>query len=163
MTAKKALGFGMKVIAFDPYVKQTDMDVKLVDLDTLLATSDFISLHAPLTDETRKLVGAGTLAKMKDGVYLVNTSRGGLVDEDALAGAVRSGKVAAAGLDVLTSEPPQHGNPLVGLKNVVITPHTSFFSNDSIAELKHKAALNMVEVIQGRKVTYCLNRSVLGA
>ncbi|MFC1544796.1 C-terminal binding protein [Gemmatimonadota bacterium] len=162
MTARKALGFGMKVIAFDPYINQTDMDVQLTDLDSLLSESDFISLHAPLTDETNKIINAGTLAKMKDGAYLVNTSRGGLVDEAALADAVRGGKVAAAGLDVLTNEPPEHGNPLVGLKNVVLTPHASFFSNDSIVELKRKSALNMVEVIEGRKVSYCLNPSVLG-
>ncbi len=161
MTARKALGFGMKVLAFDPYVKETGMDVELTSLDSLLAASDFVSLHAPLTEETNKMINAGTLGKMKDGVYLVNTSRGGLVDESALADAVRGGKVAGAGLDVLTSEPPEQGNPLVGLKNVVLTPHSSFFSDDSFVELKHKAAMNMVEVIEGRQPTYCLNPDVL--
>lgn len=163
ITARKALGFGMKVLAFDPYVKTTDMDVELTGLDSLLSSSDFVSLHAPLTAETAKMINAESLGRMKDGVYLVNTSRGGLIDEAALADAVRSGKVAAAGLDVLTSEPPEHGNPLVGLKNVVLTPHTSFFSDDSFVELKRKAAMNMVEVIEGRRVTYCLNPQVLGS
>ena len=161
MTARKALGFGMKVVAFDPYVKETDMDVELTSLENLLSSSDFISLHAPLTAETGKMINAETLAKMKDGVYLVNTSRGGLVDEAALAGAVRSGKVAGAGLDVLTSEPPEQGNPLVGLKNVVLTPHSSFFSDDSFVELKRKAAMNMVEIIEGRQPSYCMNPDVL--
>ncbi|MBW7997573.1 MAG: C-terminal binding protein [Candidatus Glassbacteria bacterium] len=161
MTARKALGFGIKVLAFDPYVKETDLDVELTDLDSLLGASDFISLHAPLTDETTKMINAETLSRMKDGVYLVNTSRGGLVDEAALAEAAKSGKVAAAGLDVLTNEPPEHGNPLVGLKNVILTPHTSFFSDDSFVELKRKAAMSMVEVIEGREVSYCLNPDVL--
>ncbi len=161
MTARKALGFGIKVLAFDPYVKETEMDVELTGLDDLLAASDFISLHAPLTDQTNKMIDAEALAKMKDGVYLVNTSRGALVDEAALAEAVRGGKVAGAGLDVLTNEPPEQGNPLVGLKNVVLTPHSSFFSDDSFVELKRKAALNMVEIIKGRRPSYCLNPDVL--
>ncbi len=161
MTARKALGFGIKVLAFDPYVKETEMDVELTGLDNLLAESDFISLHAPLTEQTNKMIDAEALAKMKDGVYLVNTSRGALVDEAALAEAVRGGKVAGAGLDVLTSEPPEQGNPLTGLKNVVLTPHSSFFSDDSFVELKRKAAVNMVEIIGGRRPGYCLNPEVL--
>ena len=161
MTARKALGFGMKVLAFDPYVKETEMDVELTGLDNLLSASDFISLHAPLTEQTNKMINAETLAKMKDGVYLVNTSRGALVDEAALAEAVRGGKGAGAGLDVLTSEPPEQGNPLVGLKNVVLTPHSSFFSDDSFVELKRKAAMNVVEIIEGRRPTYCLNPDAL--
>lgn len=160
-TARKALGFGMKVLAFDPYVHHTDLEVSLVSLDELYARSDFISLHAPLTSQTAKMVNAKSIARMKDGVYIVNTSRGGLVDEAALADALASGKVAGAGLDVLVSEPPASGCPLIGLANVIITPHISFFSNESFEELKTKAARNMVEVLSGGPVTYCLNRNVL--
>ncbi|MFH1069862.1 MAG: C-terminal binding protein [Candidatus Glassbacteria bacterium] len=160
-TARKALGFGMKVLAYDPYVKETDRPVSLVSLDELYEASDFISLHAPATPQTSRMIGAEAIAKMKDGVYIVNTSRGALVDEAALAAAVTNGKVAGAGLDVLTKEPPENGNPLVGLANVIITPHTSFFSNESFVELKAKAARNMVEVLTGAPVTYCLNPSVL--
>lgn len=162
MTARKALGFDMRVLAYDPYVKSTDLDVSLVDLDTLLAESDFLSLHAPATKETEGIINAGTIARMKDGVCIVNTSRGKLVDEKALAGALSSGKVGGAALDVLTGEPPEKGNPLVGLPNVIITPHSSFFSNESFDELKEKAARNMVEVLTGQRVRYCLNREVLG-
>ncbi len=162
ITARKALGFNMRILAYDPFVKNTDMDVKLVDLDTLLAESDFLSLHAPATKDTEKIINAANLAKMKTGAFIVNTSRGKLVDEAALAAALKSGKIAAAGLDVLTNEPPEKGNPLIGLKNVIITPHTSFFSNESFEELKEKAARNMVEVLSGQQVRYCLNRAVLG-
>ncbi len=162
MTARKALAFNMRVLAYDPFVKTTDMEVKLVDLDTLLAESDFLSLHAPATKDTEKIINSANLAKMKNGALIVNTSRGKLVDEAALAAALTSGKIAAAGLDVLTNEPPEKGNPLVGLKNVVLTPHISFFSNESFDELKEKAARNMVEVLSGQRARYCLNREVLG-
>ncbi len=160
--ARKALGFGMKVLAFDPYVKSTDLEVRLVGLEELLSQSDFLSLHAPLTPETERVINDQALAKMKTGAYIVNTSRGKLIDEPALARALKSGKIAGAGLDVLSSEPPEQGNPLVGLPNAIITPHSSFFSNESIIELKEKAARNMVEVLTGARVRYCLNPQVLG-
>lgn len=158
IVARKALGFNMKVLAYDPYVKSTEMDVRLVGLDELLRDSDFVSLHAPLTPETEKIVNAESLSKMKDGAYLVNTSRGALVDEKALADALKSGKLGGAGLDVLTQEPPEKENPLLGLDNIVITPHSSFFSDESFKELKEKAARNMVEVLTGAPVSYLLNR-----
>jgi len=161
IVARKALGFNMKVIAYDPYIKSTEMDVKLVSLDELLRQSDFISIHAPLTAETEKVINAESISRMKDGAYLVNTSRGALVDEKALAHALKSGKLAGAGLDVLTREPPEKDNPLLGLKNVVITPHSSFFSNESFHELKEKAARNMVEVLTGKQISYLLNRDAL--
>jgi D-3-phosphoglycerate dehydrogenase len=117
-----------------------------------------VSLHAPLTLETEKIINAESLSKMKDGAYLVNTSRGALVDEKALADALKSGKLGGAGLDVLTQEPPEKENPLLGLDNIVITPHSSFFSDESFKELKEKAARNMVEVLTGAPVSYLLNR-----
>ncbi|HUU29547.1 MAG TPA: C-terminal binding protein [archaeon] len=161
VVARKALGFNMKVIAYDPYVKETGMDVRLVSLDELIRQSDFLSLHAPLTPETGKIMNAETLASMKPGACLVNTSRGKLIDEQALARALKDGHLAGAALDVLTNEPPEQGNPLVGLPNVIITPHISFFSNESFIELKEKAARNLVEVLTGASVRYCLNREVL--
>ena len=163
LVAEKALGFRMRVLAFDPYVKETNLEVELVGLDELIGRSDFLSLHAPLTAETAKIINAGTLAKMKPGACLVNTSRGGLVDEAALASALKNGKLAGAGLDVLSPEPPARDNPLFGLDNLILTPHSSFFSNESFAELKEKAARNMVEVLTGAKVRYCLNRGMLEA
>jgi len=161
--AQKALAFGMRVIAYDPYVESSGMEVKLVALDELLSGSDFMSLHAPLTPETEKIINADTISRMKPGAYLVNTSRGKLVDEDDLARAIKEGRLAGAGLDVLVSEPPGQNNPLVGLKNVLITPHSSYFSNESFIELKEKAARNMVEVLTGAQVRYCLNPQVLEA
>jgi len=161
IVARKALGFEMKVIAYDPYINSTEMDVRLVGLEELLRESDFISIHAPLTAETKKVINAASISKMKDGAYLVNTSRGALVDEQALADAIKSGKLAGAGLDVLTREPPEKDNPLPGLDNVVITPHSSFFSEESFQELKEKAARNMVEVLSGAPARYLLNRDKL--
>jgi D-3-phosphoglycerate dehydrogenase / 2-oxoglutarate reductase len=162
MVARKALAFKMEVIAYDPFVTRTEMDVRLVELDELLTQSDFLSLHAPATRETEKIINSVTLSKMKPGSYLINTSRGKLVDEQAIADAIRKGRLAGAGLDVMCSEPPEKGNPLVGLENVILTPHTSFFSNESFNELKEKAARNMVEVLTGAPVRYCMNRDVLG-
>jgi len=160
--AQKALAFGMQVIACDPYVDRTDMDVKLVELDELLSSSDFLSLHAPLTSETERIINSKTISRMKPGAYLVNTSRGKLVDEADLARAIKQGGLAGAGVDVLVNEPPEENNPLIGLKNVIVTPHSSYFSNESFIELKEKAARNMVEVLTGGQVRYCLNPQVLG-
>jgi D-3-phosphoglycerate dehydrogenase len=159
--ARKALGFDMKVLAYDPYVRKTDLQVTLVDLDELLAKSDFLSLHAPFTPETERIINTDTISRMKTGACLINTSRGKLIDEKALAEALKNGKLAGAALDVLSSEPPEKDNPLVGLPNIIITPHSSFFSNESFIELKEKAARNLVEVLTGLPARYCLNREVL--
>ena len=159
--ARKALAFDMRVIAYDPYVHKTEMDVELVELNDLLADSDFLSLHAPLTPETERIINAETISRMKPGAYLINTSRGKLVDEAELAEAIREKRLAGAGLDVLTSEPPERNNPLIGLDRVIITPHSSYFSNESFIELKEKSARNMVEVLTGTEVRYCLNPQVL--
>ncbi len=117
-------GFRLKVLYFDPVAPGG------ASLDEVLAESDIISLHCPLTPETARLVNAGTIARMKDGVLIVNTSRGGVIDEPALAAAVCSGKVGGAALDVLETEPPTPDCPLLGLDNVIITPHQAAFSGD---------------------------------
>ncbi len=123
--AKRALGLGMNVLAYDPFVKETDMDVKLVDLDELYKNSDYITLHVPLTPETKHMINKETIEKMKDGVYIINCARGGVVDEKALLEALKSGKVAGAGLDVFETEPPATDveKELLSLPNVVATPH----------------------------------------
>jgi len=123
--ARRAQGFGMLVIACDPYLAAgaaARLGVELVDLETLCRRADFLTVHLPLSRETRGLVGAAQLARMKDGVRLVNAARGGIVDEAALAAAIRSGKVAGAGLDVFEHEPPW-GSPVLDLDAVVVTPH----------------------------------------
>jgi phosphoglycerate dehydrogenase-like enzyme len=101
-------------------------------LDQLLAEADIVSLHVPLSDQTRGLIGAATLARMKPGAVLVNTARGELVDEAALADALRSGRLAGAGLDVLTGEPVRAGHPLFALENLVVTPHISWLTPETI-------------------------------
>lgn len=123
--AKRLLAFDMKILAYDPFVKETDMNVKMVDLDTLYKESDYITIHVPLTPETKNLINKETISKMKDGVIIINAARGGIIDEEALYEALVSGKVYAAGLDVFEVEPPtdELRQKLLALPNVVATPH----------------------------------------
>ncbi len=126
LVAKMGLGLGMRVIACDPYLSQKaakDMGVTLTDLDTVYAESDFITVHAPLTQETKNMISREAFKKMKDGVMLVNCARGGIVDEEALMEAIQVGKVAGAALDVFASEPPPPDYPLLKLEEVICTPH----------------------------------------
>src|SRR5437763_536407 len=126
IVAERALGLRMKVIAFDPFVTAeaaARLRVELVSLDEIYARADFITIHTPLTPETRGLIGAATIARMKRGVRLVNCARGGIVDEPALAAAIRSGQVAGAALDVFAEEPPPSGHPLLQREQVSATPH----------------------------------------
>ena len=123
--ARRAQGFQMSVVAYDPYLDTgvaERLGVERVDLDALLRRSDFLSVHVPLTKETRGLIGAAELARTKPGVRIVNCARGGVVDEPALTAAIQAGRVAGAGLDVFDREPPW-GSPLVDLDAVVVTPH----------------------------------------
>jgi D-3-phosphoglycerate dehydrogenase / 2-oxoglutarate reductase len=157
LVAPKAKAFGMKVIAFDPYAKP-DMfktaGVESVDFDTLLKTSDYISVHAPLTPQTRGMVNAAAFAKMKKGVYIVNTARGPLIDESALIAALDSGQVGGAGLDVVAVEPLAKDSPLLGRDNVIITPHTGFYSIEALDELQSKCASDVARVLSGEKAVY---------
>lgn len=126
LAAKMAMGLGMKVVAYDPYLSEKvakELGVKLTDMETLLAESDFITIHAPLTQETRSLLSREAFRKMKEGVMIVNCARGELIDEDALYEAIAIGKVAGAALDVFSQEPPPSDHPLIHIKEVVCTPH----------------------------------------
>lgn len=129
---KRAQAFGMKVIAFDPYLK--DSPFELVDRDTLLAKSDYISLHTPLTDETKGMVNKATLAKMKKGVRLINTGRGKCIVEEDLVEALKSGQVAGYGTDVWFSDPPEKNN-FLGLENVVMAPHIGASTKENLARI----------------------------
>jgi D-3-phosphoglycerate dehydrogenase len=152
LVAPKAQAFGMKVIAFDPYLPKevfTKAGVEQVDFPTLLKRSDYISVHSPLTPETKGLFNADAFKQMKKGAYIVNTARGPVIDEQALAAAIDSGHIAGAGLDVMTAEPPVN-SPLIGKKNVIITPHTSFYSDESLVELQTKAAQEVANVLTGK-------------
>jgi D-3-phosphoglycerate dehydrogenase len=157
LVAPKAKAFGMKVIAFDPYAKPDVFKaagVENVDFDTLLRTSDYISVHAPLTLQTRGMVNADAFGKMKKGAYIVNTARGPLIDEAALIAALDSGHIGGAGLDVVAVEPLAKDSPLLGRDNVIISPHTAFYSIEALEELQSKCAADVARVLSGGKAIY---------
>jgi D-3-phosphoglycerate dehydrogenase len=157
LVVPKAQAFGMKVIAYDPYAKAElfkDLGVESVDLDTLFKTSDYISVHAPHTPQTRGMVNAETFAKMKKGALIVNTARGPLIDEAALIAALDSGQLGGAALDVVAVEPLAKDSPLLGRDNVIITPHTAFYSVEALEELQSKAASDVARVLSGEKAIY---------
>jgi len=153
----KAKAFGLDVIAHDPYVSQdvlASLGVKGVSLDELLARADFISVHAPLTPATRGLINASAFAKMKKGALIVNTARGPLIDEPALIAALDSGQLGGAALDVVTIEPLPKDSPLLGRDNVILTPHTAFYSVEALIELQTKAASDVARVLSGAPPVY---------
>lgn len=150
--ARIAKSFGMKVLACGSRPVADDELVSGATLDALLAQSDVISLHCPLTDSSRGMIHSGSIAKMKDGVMLINTARGPLIAEEDLRAALESGKVAAAGLDVLSSEPPVNGNPLLGAPNCIITPHIAWAPKEARARLMDIAAGNLAAFRNGAPV-----------
>jgi D-3-phosphoglycerate dehydrogenase len=153
----KARAFGLHVIAHDPFVAPdvvTSLGAESVGFDELLQQSDFISVHAPLTPQTRGLLNAEAFGKMKKGVAIVNTARGPLIDEQALLQALDSGRVGAAALDVLPVEPPPKDFPLLGRDNVILSPHTGFYSVDALNELQTKCASDVARVLSGEKPVY---------
>lgn len=158
--AQKALGFGFKVIAYDPYVSQSDSEVVLVNFDRLFSDSDFLSIHAPLTEQTKYIIGEKELKMMKNTAYLINTSRGPLVNEKALYVALKERWIAGAALDVMEKEPPDWNNPLLSLENIIITPHISFYSEESYVELKTKTAEAVLSVLTGNKPRSVVNPQV---
>lgn len=150
--ARRAKGFQMQVLVYDPFVPQTtasDFGVKSASLTDILLKSDYISLHAPVTEETRKLINAETLSKMKPTAYLINTARGELVDEDALYQALKNNQIAGAGIDVYKEEPPSN-HDLINLPNVVATPHIGAHSTEAVTNASIMAARNVISALQGR-------------
>ena len=163
LVAPKAQAFGMQVITYDPYVSDEVLKragVRRVELDDLMRSSDYISLHCPLTTETKHLFSAEAFQKMKRSAYLVNTSRGPVVDETALAQALDRKLIAGAALDVMEKEPPGT-SPLFGRDNVIVTPHTSFYSEESLVDLQTKAAEEVVRVLSGQAPRNPVNPEVL--
>ena len=153
----KAQAFGMKVIASDPYCPDEvfqKLNVTKVEFDDLLAHSDYISVHAPLTPETEKMFNMDAFKKMKNTAFLINTARGPLVDTADLAAALDAGEIAGAGLDVLPSEPPAADDPIVGRSDVVITPHTGFYSEDALLDLQTTVASDVAAVLAGEEPKY---------
>lgn len=157
LVAPKAQALGLKVVTFDPYVSADVLrgaGVEGVSFDRLCEMSDFISVHAPLLPATRGLLNAEAFAKMKSGVVIVNTARGPLIDEAALVAALDAGKVGAAGLDVVPTEPLAKDSPLLNRDNVVLTPHMAFYSVEALAELQSKAATDVARVLNGEPPVY---------
>lgn len=147
--ASIGMAFGMTVAAYTSKSQETIGPVIKADLDTLFATSDIISLHCPLTDETRHLINSERLAMMKPTSILINTGRGPLVDEEALANALKNHQIAAAGVDVLTDEPPQKDNPLLAAPNIRITPHISWATFEARKRLLDISVQNLECFLSG--------------
>lgn len=147
--AKVAVAFEMKVVAYDPYAKDAVEGIELVDLDTLYAASDIISLHCPLTDDNQKMLNANAFAKMKQGVILVNTARGGLVDENDLIQAIHDKKVLCAGLDSFEIEPFTAPHPFQDMSNLVLSPHVGGVSFEAYVKMGVGAVANALAVLNG--------------
>jgi D-3-phosphoglycerate dehydrogenase len=147
---------GARIVAHDPYLQPGPDLPPLLEMGELLAEADIVSLHLPLNDETRGIIGADALSRMRPGAILVNTSRGPLVDLDALAEALRSGTIAAAGLDVFDVE-PLDASRVDGVPNLIVTPHMAYYSEEALAESQRKAATQVIKVLTGEKPDYQVN------
>ncbi|MHB9036792.1 MAG: C-terminal binding protein [Armatimonadota bacterium] len=159
LAAQKAKCFGFNVIAFDPFLPDemfNEFGVERVDMDTLLSKSDIVSLHCPLVPATTRLINREALAKMKRGAILVNTSRGPVVDEEAMIEALKSGQLGSAGLDVFEVEPLPAGSPLRGLDNVILTSHAASVSEKAVDNLQIKAAEAARDFLLGKRPTSAL-------
>jgi phosphoglycerate dehydrogenase-like enzyme len=163
--ARRASGFNMKVIAYDvaPNAGAEKMGVKFVSLDELLAQADFVSLHAALTPQSRGLLGEAQLRKMKRTAYLINTGRGALVDEAALAKILREGVIAGAALDAFVTEPLPAENIFRGLPNVLLTPHLASFARGTGEKVSNTAAQAIVDLMQGRRPQMVVNPDVFNS
>jgi D-3-phosphoglycerate dehydrogenase len=165
--ADKALGLGMRVLVYDanPAVVEAAVAGGLIgaELHEVVAEVDFLSLHLPLTAATRGFIGESVLRQMKPTAFLINTARGGLVDTDALARALREGWIAGAALDVLPHEPPPADNPLLDLDNIVLTPHVAFYSEESLQALRQRTARAVVDALAGRAPEHVWNGDALAA
>jgi D-3-phosphoglycerate dehydrogenase len=154
------LGLQMKVLACDPYLGAEEIRERgatKVDLATLLAQSRFVSVHCPYNDETRNMIGARELAAMQPGAYLITTARGGVVDEDALAAALKSGHLAGAGVDVWNEEPPPASHPLLSLDNVIATHHTAGITHDSRENMRTWNAQQVLGILRGERPPRLVN------
>lgn len=159
---RKVSGFGLeKVLIYDPFVDDSDIEKSggiPSTLGELLENSDYISIHASLTKETEGMIGKNEFKKMKNSCLIINTSRGSLVDENTLYNALKENIIAGAGIDVYKVEPLQESSPLRSLDNIILTDHAGWYSEESIVELKTKAARNILEVLKGGRPVYTVNK-----
>lgn len=160
--AKMISPFGVRVVAYDPYLKQVSEGIQLKEFEEVLRESDFISIHCPLNDSTRHLIGEKEFKQMEKKPFLINTSRGPIIDEKALVEALQRGLLAGAGLDVLEKEPPAPNHPLLTMDNVILSPHVGFYSEESIRELKRRTAENVSAVLVGKWPKSVVNHEVKG-
>ncbi|MHC4887558.1 MAG: C-terminal binding protein [Planctomycetota bacterium] len=162
---EKMRGFGFKdILVCDPYLAEdsiTEMGITTVDLERVFRESDFITIHTFMSPDTKHLVNAETLAMMKPTAYLVNTSRGGMVDADALAEALKNGTIAGAGIDVYDKEPPELTFPLKDLENAILTPHLAWYSEDAAWDIRYKIIEDVNLALDGQPPRFCVNKEVL--
>lgn len=166
--ARMASGIGMKVIAFDKYINKelaASMGVESVEIEDIYERADVISIHCPLTEETSGMINKSSLAKMKDGVYLINVSRGGIIVEEDLPAFVENGKLAGLALDVLRTEPPEGPHPLIGLadRNVIVTPHMAWNTHEADEKAFLHTLGQIKAITEGRVPESVLNKEVLSS
>ena len=163
--ARKTRGLELELIAYDPYLSDDQFEMmgirRCYDLEDLLAEADIVSLHVPLTPETHHMIGAKELSLMKDGAILINTCRGKVVDGRALFNALNAGTIAGAGVDVLEKEPPDPDDPLLTCKNLIVTPHAAWYSEESLERLKVIGMDEVVRVLNGKRPRFVVNPEVL--
>ena len=160
--SEKAKNFGLKVIAYDPYLKETEIEgVEIHSLNKVLKDSNIISLHLPLTEQTKHIIGKDEFNLMSNDTILINVSRGGLINEEALVENLNCGKIRGAGLDVIETS-TDRSNKLFSFDNVIITPHTAFFSQESSEELQLRSSQQLYDVLMGKKPKFLINPNVLG-
>jgi D-3-phosphoglycerate dehydrogenase len=163
--ARRARGFDLRILAHDPFVSPevaAEHGAELVELDDLLRRSDYVSLHAPAADQTRHLIGDRELGLMKPSAAIFNTARGDLIDEAALHRALVERRIAGAGLDVFEQEPAAPDNPLIGLDNVILTPHAAGYSDEAVRDGYRQGARDMVRILTGRWPSNLCNPEVRG-
>ncbi len=159
VVARCAKGYDMKVVAYDPFIDQEyciQNNIGIRNFDPLLGEADIISLHLPLKDETRHVINGKTIAQMRDGAIIVNTSRGGLIDEEAAYQALKGGKLGGLALDAFEVEPPEK-SPLFELDNVVVTPHTGAHTKEATDNMAYASIENLIDVLSGKECMFVVN------
>jgi D-3-phosphoglycerate dehydrogenase len=162
--ARKASGFGMKIIIYDPFIDHAlvkNFDVRTVSLDRLLQTADVVSIHCVLTPETENLIGANELRKMKPTAFLIDVSRGAIIDENAIITALKEKQIAGAGLDVFAQEPLESNHPFLELDNVILTPHLAWYTKEAYERLEKETLLRALEILDGKIPRNVKNPEVL--
>jgi D-3-phosphoglycerate dehydrogenase / 2-oxoglutarate reductase len=159
--ARKLGGFDVRLLGCDPYIASFPPDVQPLAFERLLAESDYVTIHCPLTEETRHAFDAESLGWMQPTAVLINTARGGIVDTGALVDALQEGLLAGAELDVLEQEPIDPKSPLLRMEQVIVTPHAARYSEEGRSDLKRRAAEEAVRVLRGERPLHCVNPEVL--